>query len=120
VYRCPERPKGAPYHQIVARILPENLSTSCFKNPFSKNKWRECKHDFPDIQNPPPPKNFFGAFGAQLRRRCIGVRSDRRELPITKSLQGFFQKISRLLVLKTLFQRTNGENVIDRYTNIRI
>jgi hypothetical protein len=118
VYRCPERPKGAPYHQIVAKILPENLSTSHFKDPFSKNKSRECKHDFPDIKPPPLKKIFLCAFGAQLRRRCIGVRSDRRELPITKSLQRFFQKISQLPILKTLFQRTNRENVIDRYTNI--
>jgi hypothetical protein len=78
---------------------------------FSKTLFKQMERmqtRFSGYQN--PPKIFLGAFGAQLRRRCIGVRSDRRELPIAKSLQRFFQKISQLLFLKTLFQRTNGEN----------
>jgi hypothetical protein len=78
------------------------------KTPLSK-KSRECKHDFPDIKPPPLKKIFWGAFGAQLRRRCIGVRSDRRELPITKSLQRFFQKNLSTSFCKNPFSNKSRE-----------
>jgi hypothetical protein len=97
------------------------LSTPLFKNLFTK---RNGENHYKDIYRD-PQKNFFKrTFGAQLRRRCMGVRSDRRVLgsgrgrlapykgaPIPSIFTGFhYTKISQHLLLKTPFGKINREN----------